>query len=115
MSISLIFNENFNIQLKKSSNRIEGKYNDFFNFRNKKAGINVIESTPNFEIKNISKGISFSTLQLNIYVFLLKINKFFKRSDTIFDHDHLDHDRPITITINTQYHRLKPCKILKRN
>jgi hypothetical protein len=51
MSISLIFNENFNIQLKKSSNQIEGKYNDFFNFRNKKAGINVIESTPNFEME----------------------------------------------------------------
>jgi len=51
MSISFIFNENFNIQLKKSSNQIEGNYNDFFNFRNKKAGINVIESTQNYEME----------------------------------------------------------------
>jgi len=42
------FNKDFIMLINSSSFQIEGKYNDFCNFSNDRAG-NVIESIPNFE------------------------------------------------------------------
>jgi len=82
-----IFNEDFNMQLNKSSNKIEGIWNDFWNFSDEQDG-NVTKLTLNFELKleMYFKEPAFAdiiTLNSNI----------FNCSYLVFDRDHRDHDR----------------------